>query len=72
MTPDSKDLASPPGELLNLATRISRDVDRRLRLAALVRRISLSQLIDEVLDRALPPVEELAECMKGAATDARS
>jgi hypothetical protein len=52
-----------------LATRISRDVDGRLRLLALVRRIRLGQLIDQLLDQALPSADELAEQMKGTASN---
>ena len=50
---------------VRLATRISEPVDRRLRLAALVRRMSLSQFLDQLLDQALPPVAELAEQIQG-------
>jgi hypothetical protein len=78
VTPDSKDRARQPlppetipvpGARLAFATRISEDVDRRLRLTALVRRMPLSQLLDQLLDQALPPVAELAERMKGTITD---
>jgi hypothetical protein len=62
-SPAAPEAVTPPG--IRLATRISEDVDRRLRLAALVRRMPLSQL----LDQALPPVAELAERMKGTITD---
>ncbi len=51
---------------VRLATRISEPVDRRLRLAALVRRMSLSQFLDQLLDQALPPVGELAEQIQGS------
>jgi predicted HicB family RNase H-like nuclease len=51
---------------VRLATRISEAVDRRLRLAALVRRMSLSQFLDQLLDQALPPVGELAEQIQGS------
>ncbi len=66
MTPDSKDLAeAPPAGRLNLATQISAGVDLRLRLAALARKMPLTRYLDEVLDEILPPVEVLAERMKG-------
>ena len=55
----------PPCDV-RLATRISEPVDRRLRLAALVRRMSLSQFLDQLLDEALPPVGELAEQIQGS------
>jgi hypothetical protein len=54
---------------IRLATRISEDVDRRLRLAALMRRMHLSHLLDQLLDQALPPVADLAEQMKGTTSD---
>jgi len=37
-----------------------------VRLAALVRRMSLSQFLDQLLDQALPPVGELAEQIQGS------
>jgi predicted HicB family RNase H-like nuclease len=53
-----------------LATRISSDVDDRLRLAALMRRMRLCQLLDQVLDQALPSAAELTEQMrKGTTSD---
>jgi hypothetical protein len=51
---------------VRLATRISEGVDRRLRLAALVRRMPLSQFLDQLLGQALPPVGELAEQIQGS------
>jgi predicted HicB family RNase H-like nuclease len=54
---------------VRLATRISEPVDRRLRLAALVRRMSLSQFLDQLLDQALPPVGALAEQIQGSTRD---
>ena len=66
MTPDSKDLAeAPPDGWRNLATQISAGVDLRLRLAALARKMPLTRYLDELLDEVLPPVEVLAERMKG-------
>ena len=59
---------APPCDV-RLATRISEPVDRRLRLAALVRRMALSQFLDQLLDQALPPVGELAEQIQGGARD---
>jgi hypothetical protein len=52
-----------------LATRISEDVDRRLRLAALVRRMPIGQFLDLVLGQALPPLGQLADQIRGATTD---
>lgn len=42
-----------------LGTRISQDRDLRLRLLMLKLRKPLSHVLDEVLDAALPPAEEL-------------
>jgi hypothetical protein len=42
-----------------IATRITRDVDRRLRLAALTLRRPLSAVLTDVLDTALPSADEL-------------
>lgn len=52
-----------------LATRISEPVDRRLRLAALVRRMPLSQYLDQLLNDHLPPVGELAEQIRGGTSN---
>lgn len=52
-----------------LATRLSRDVNTRLRLLALVRHVRLSRLLDQLLDQALPSAAELTDQMKGATTD---
>lgn len=43
-----------------IATRISAPVDRRLRMQALVKGQSLSEVLDSTLDKALPSAEELA------------
>lgn len=61
--------AAPPALGARLATRISGDVDRRLRLAALVRRMPIGQFLDLVLDQALPPVDQLADQIRGAIPD---
>ena len=45
---------------VRLATRIASDVDRRLRMLALVRRQRLSHLLTALLDQSLPPADELA------------
>ena len=66
MTHDGTDRARRP---LPFATRISTDIALRLRLAALVRKTSLTRLVDEALDRHLPPVGELAEQIQGGARD---
>ena len=45
---------------VRLATRISTAVDRRLRMLALVQSQPLSHVLVALLDRALPPADELA------------
>lgn len=54
---------------VRLATSITGGVDRRLRLAALVRRMPLNQFLDRLLDQALPPVAELAGQIQEGAPD---
>lgn len=57
-----------------LATRITEDVDARLRLAAALERLPLCRLLTGLLDRALPSAEELASevARKGNGHDERS
>ena len=43
-----------------LATRITASVDTRLRQVALLSRRRLSHVLDDVLDAALPTVEDLS------------
>jgi len=54
-----------------LATRITAETRRRLRLAAAVAGMSISATLTEVLDRALPTDAELAEVLRGDGTDGR-
>jgi hypothetical protein len=62
--------AAPPVVLdARLATRISEGVDRRLRLAAVVQRLPIGLFLDRVLDQALPPVDQLAEQIRGGTRD---
>lgn len=62
--------AAPPVVLdARLATRISACVDRRLRLAAVVQRTPLGLFLDQVLDQALPPVDQLADQIRGGTRD---
>ena len=42
-----------------LGTRITENVDARLRQLALIRRRRLSHVLDDVLDAALPTAEDL-------------
>jgi hypothetical protein len=42
-----------------LATRISAEVDRRLRLTALVRGMRLGRLLDQILSQHLPTADQL-------------
>lgn len=48
-----------------LATRITEDVDTRLRLAALLHRLPLCHVLTGALDRALPVADELAGQLAG-------
>lgn len=54
-----------------LSTRITEDVDGRLRLAATLRRVPLCHVLTGLLDRALPTAGELAGqvARKGTAAD---
>jgi uncharacterized protein (DUF1778 family) len=53
-----------------LATRVTADVDQRLRFAAVAAgRKSLSAFLTEVLDRALPSAAELAAQLRGPVAD---
>ena len=54
---------------VRLATRISEHVDRRLRLAAVVRGCRLGEFLDQLLDQALPTVADLAEQIQGSTRD---
>ena len=47
-----------------IATRITSGADNRLRLAALVTRRHLSELLTDALEKALPSADELAEQLR--------
>jgi hypothetical protein len=51
-----------------LATRVTRDVRRRLKLAAVVAGTSISATLTEVLDEALPTQAELADLLQKTGT----
>jgi hypothetical protein len=53
-----------------LATRITADVRRRLKLAAAVAGTSISATLTEVLDEALPTQAELADRLQRAGSGA--
>jgi hypothetical protein len=54
---------------VRLATRISDPVDLRLRMLALVKGEPLSHVLDGLLDKVLPPADELASLLgKGQRT----
>jgi hypothetical protein len=53
-----------------IATRITRDADNRLRLAALAFRRPLSALLTEVIDQALPTADELTERLREDSVEA--
>lgn len=48
---------------VRLATRITAEVDRRLRMLALVKSRPLSHVLVGLLDQALPPADELASLL---------
>jgi len=52
-----------------LATRVTGDVRRRLKIAARVRDLTISALLTEVLDQGLPTDAELADQMTGGRPD---
>jgi hypothetical protein len=54
-----------------LATRVTTSVDTRLRQLALLRRRSISHVLDDVLDSALPSVQELAAQVARLASDSQ-
>ena len=57
---------------VRLATRIPRPLDQRLRLLAVLSRKPITQVLTELLARALPTAEELAEQMhRRSGTDER-
>jgi hypothetical protein len=49
-----------------IATRITRDADTRLRLAALVSRRPLSAVLSDLIARALPPADEIVSALRDA------
>lgn len=48
-----------------IATRISRDANIRLRLAALAEGVHLSALLTSLIMQTLPPADELAKRLDG-------
>jgi hypothetical protein len=50
-----------------IATRITRDADNRLRLAALAWRRPLSAVLTDVIERALPSADELSARLRDGA-----
>jgi hypothetical protein len=54
-----------------LGTRITANVDARLRQLALIRRRRLSHVLDDVLDAALPTAEDLRTQMARLANPGR-
>jgi hypothetical protein len=54
-----------------LATRVTTSVDTRLRQLALLRRRSISHVLDDVLDSALPSAHELAAQVARLASDSQ-
>jgi hypothetical protein len=67
----------PPGRHqlgcdVRLATRITSDADRRLRMLALAERKPLSRLLSDLIDRAVPPADELARRLRDPAGEVAS
>jgi hypothetical protein len=54
-----------------LATRVTTGVDTRLRQLALLSRQRISNVLDEVLDSALPTAQDLAAQVARLASDSR-
>lgn len=54
-----------------LGTRITESAGARLRQLALIRRHRLSHVLDEVLDAALPPAEDLTAQLARLASTGR-
>jgi hypothetical protein len=52
-----------------LSTRISKDVDRRLRVAAVLQDLKLGDFLDQLLGSALPTYADLSVQMNGATSD---
>ena len=52
-----------------IATRITSAADNRLRLAALVMRRPLSELLTDALDKALPSADDLAAQLQDMAAE---
>ena len=66
--------AFAPGDIqagleARLTTRISRDVDRRLRLAAVLQNLKLGEFLDSLLSQSLPTYADLSVQMNGATSD---
>lgn len=52
---------------VKISPRIAAEVARRLRLAASVRSRSMSAVVNDVLDQALPSLEEIRDQLAGTA-----
>jgi hypothetical protein len=55
-----------------LATRISAEADRRLRLTALVRGMRLGHLLDQILSQHLPTADQLTAQINAEAKETTS
>ena len=54
---------------VKISPRIAAAVARRLRLAASMRSRSMSALVNDVLDQALPSLEEIRDQLAGTAAE---
>lgn len=57
---------------VKIAPRVAASVARRLRLAASMQALSMSAVVNDVLDRALPSLEEIRAHLAGSAEEGAS
>jgi hypothetical protein len=57
----------PMGQKVKITPRITVPVARRLRLAASLRSVSMSAVVNDVLDEALPSLDQIRAQLAGAA-----
>lgn len=60
---------APPVLGARMTTRISKDVDRRLRLAAVLQDLKLGEFLDQLLNQALPTYADLSVQMSGGTSN---
>ena len=62
-------VSSQPVLIARLTTRLTEDVDRRLRLTAVLQATNLGEFLDQLLSRTLPTYADLAAQLNGVTTD---